>query len=588
MSNETENLVTDVTTGSVQTPAVTDMPSEKNEGVTGEPDAAAEPTGEESGKPDAAAEPTGEEPGKQDAAAEPTGEEPGKTDAAAEPTGTETILPDCPAQKLLNNIVFGWNLGNTFDSYNGTAFGAGNLASETSWGNPATTEALFDLLKENGINAVRIPVTWFNHMDSEYVIDEAWMNRVQEVVDYAVDRDMYVIINVHHDTGVNGWLKASDTDLDKKKEIFTKIWVQVSDRFRDYDETLMFEGFNEILNDKNDWTNPGQRAVEITNELNRIFVDTVRASGGNNASRILICNTYCAGAAHAMIDGFELPQDSVEGRLAVEAHVYAPYSFTASEFPDVKTWSKYDIYENLKALKERFVDNGIPVIIGEFGCVDKGNEEARVSWAQYFVETAEKAGLKCFWWDNGVEFVIFSRKTLKLVQPNILGVIMAAIEGTDFMPDYGNEEADDNLCANVDRWSGWIDTANGAVATQDYLENGIRINVEASGNQDWYIQGSYTNLTLEKGQDYQVEFDYSATEDIPIQYLFQKNNGNYDVYHQKTVNFTTEEQHYSCIFRMSKDTDNQVSFVIDCGNRNSHVPFSITVTNLSLKKQKPE
>lgn len=135
------------------------------------------------------------------------------------------------AAQLVEDIDFGWNLENSLDSYVGTTLGCQDLSSETSWGNPKSTQTLIDGVKASGVNAVRVPVTWYNHMDSSYKIDDAWMDRVEEVVNYVLKDDMYCVLNVHHDTGENGWLKASDTNLETKKAMFKAIWEHISARF---------------------------------------------------------------------------------------------------------------------------------------------------------------------------------------------------------------------------------------------------------------------------------------------------------------------------------------------------------------------
>ena len=162
------------------------------------------------------------------------------------------------AAQLVEDIDFGWNLGNSLDSYVGTTLGCQDLSSETSWGNPKSTQTLIDGVKASGVNAIRVPVTWYNHMDASYKIDDAWMDRVEEVVGYVLKDDMYCILNVHHDTGENGWLKASGTNLETKKAMYKAIWEQLAARFNSYGDKLIFEGFNEILDDSNEWVNPSQ------------------------------------------------------------------------------------------------------------------------------------------------------------------------------------------------------------------------------------------------------------------------------------------------------------------------------------------
>lgn len=528
---------------------------------------------------------------------ESTSEEQQMKDSAGKETDTadrETTDPEAadpeettvagPAAVLLENIDIGWNLGNTLDSYSGTELGKNEgLSSETAWGNPRATQEMIDLVKDSGFHAVRVPVTWYNHMDSDYVIDEEWMDRVQEVVDYVMNDDMYCIINVHHDTGANGWLRASDTNLEKNKAMFTAIWEQVSARFAGYNDHLLFEGFNEILNDKNEWVSPDSRAVEVVNELNQLFVDTVRASGGNNGERILIVNTYCAGGNSQVTKDFVLPTDSAKDSLVVEAHIYQPYDFTAEEFPEAIRWNKESVDSYLKNMYVSFVQKGIPVIIGEFGCVDKDNDGARQAWAKYYVETCRDYGIKCFWWDNGTAYKLFSRKNLKVSEADLLGTMVAAAKGEEYIAQAtGEEDSDDNMCADVDRWSGWAN--NGAKATITYLEDGVSIEVTDSGAEEWYIQGAYAGLTLEKGASYEISFDYSATTNISLPFHFQQNYDPYGVYASGSANYTTKTQHYSSVFTMKGETDNNVALVFNCGKRKDKVPFTMTVTNLRVVK----
>ena len=151
---------------------------------------------------------------------------------AAEPTKEPKPVHKPTATEVVSDMVIGWNLGNALDSY---VAGETGLATETSWGNPYSTKAMIDGIKEAGFNAVRVPVTWYNHMDaSTNQIDKEWMDRVEEVVNYVLDNDMYCIINVHHDTGEKGWLKATENGIDVKKAKFKAIWEQVSERFGEY------------------------------------------------------------------------------------------------------------------------------------------------------------------------------------------------------------------------------------------------------------------------------------------------------------------------------------------------------------------
>lgn len=360
---------------------------------------------------------------------------------ADESADGSVLNADFTASQIVNDIAAGWNLGNTLDAYD-TYYSASYTVSgmETYWGNPVTTKAIIDAVHNEGFNAIRIPVTWSDFTDPDtYEIRDDWMDRVEEVVNFALDDDMYVIINVHHDTGTNGWLKASNTNIAAKKARFKKIWQQIAARFKNYDERLMFEGFNEIIDDDNEWNAPSssnsEAAYSAVNSLNQIFVDTVRETGSVNAKRVLICNTYVASAYASVLSNFTLPVDTVSNKLIVEVHDYEPSDFT---FPDssvtwtapTSTWGsdtdKTEMDNTMKNLSNYFVSKGIPVIIGEFGSTQKNNDEAsRIKHAAYFAQTAEASGIKVFWWDNGnisgsgETMALLNRSSLQWVYPEI-------------------------------------------------------------------------------------------------------------------------------------------------------------------------
>lgn len=510
----------------------------------------------------------------------------------AEPTKAPKLVHKPTATEIVADILIGWNLGNSLDSY---IAGETGLATETSWGNPYSTKAMIDGIKEAGFNAVRVPVTWYNHMDaSTNEIDKAWMDRVEEVVNYVLDNDMYCIINVHHDTGEKGWLKASNNGIDVKKEKFKAIWEQVSERFGDYGDKLLFESFNEILDDENNWTKPGEEAGKITNELNQLFVDTVRASGKKNETRCLIVNTYCAGANKDVLKYFVLPEDTVEDKLIVEAHIYQPFYFTSEVSPDTTDWANgkptlesyiYNMYEN-------YVKKGTPVIIGEFGAVDKDNLKARMSWLRFFVDTCCKYGIKCFWWDNGnaAEYEIFDRTTLEITEPELLEVMMTEAKGGTYVFPKVEEvpeepaEKDPNLCAKKDSWSNYINSGNGAAGVVKIIDNGVRTSVEKPGGNAWDVQFSYVGLTLEQGVTYKISFEYSGTPAQTMNFHMMQNYDPYVTYVTVALEYKEETQTYEGTFTMTEPTDKNSRITFDCGASECGVPYTVQIENLVLLK----
>lgn len=198
------------------------------------------------------------------------------------------------ASKAAKNMEIGWNVGNALDSYGTSVTGDDPFAYETSWGNPATTRELVATVKDAGFNVVRVPVTWFEHLDGEGNISKEWLERVEEVVNYVLDEDMYCIINVHHDTGAGdeAWLRADLKNYDSVSKAFSSIWTQVAEYFQGYDEKLLFEGYNEMLDAVPRWSTTDTNGYTALNQLAQVFVDAVRSTGGSNINRNLIVNTY--------------------------------------------------------------------------------------------------------------------------------------------------------------------------------------------------------------------------------------------------------------------------------------------------------
>ena len=275
-------------------------------------------------------------------------------------------MRDVTAQEVVDAIDFGWNLGNDLDCFEENAGGykGSPQAYERLWGNPPATKAMIDKVKETGINAIRIPVTWYHNMEGNNIRSN-WLSRVKEVVDYAIDNDTYVIINVHHDTGVHGWLKATTNNAYQNEQKFVKIWEQVASYFKNYDEHLLFEGYNEIIDNSSNWNDTSYENYQECNKLNQLFVDTVRKSGGNNAKRVLITNTYAAAVQTSELNNFKKPTDSVPNKLIAEVHCYTPYKFCFKEYSDTHYGSDYDVYEFMDRTVSRFKSLGMPVIIGE-------------------------------------------------------------------------------------------------------------------------------------------------------------------------------------------------------------------------------
>lgn len=355
-------------------------------------------------------------------------------------------IPDTEGMAFVHNLKIGWNLGNTLDAYSESSL-AHELDSETYWGNPTTTKQMLDDIYEAGFNSVRIPVSWHPHVDEDYRISEEWMNRVQEITDYAYDNGMYVILNIHHDNSQE-FMYPSSQYLEQSIDYVTTIWQQVAERFADYDEHLIFECMNEPRQVGTDWewwmngSDECNDAVACINEINQAFVNTVRATGGNNRTRFLMVPGYDASPEGALDSGFVLPQDAegVEDRLIVSVHAYKPYSFalqapgesgsTAEFDSDIARYTS-ELGTFMNQLYDSFISKGIPVVIDEFGSRDKEqNIQARIDHAAYYVAAARARGISCFWWDNNVfsgsgeNFGLYDRNSGSFPYPELVEGMM--------------------------------------------------------------------------------------------------------------------------------------------------------------------
>lgn len=356
-------------------------------------------------------------------------------------TITQRPIPENEAMDYLKSMGVGWNLGNTFDAEKGDwNRNADEMTVETSWGAPKTTEQVFIALKEAGFSTVRIPVSWHDHVDADYNISEKWLDRVQEVVDWAIGQDLHVILNIHHD---EYQFYPSSDHYDESARYVSAIWTQLAARFRDYDDRLIFESMNEprLIGTDYEWyLNPAMSACtdaeKCLNRLNQLFVDTVRASGGNNATRYLMVPAYDADPGNAARDTFHLPQDSADNRIIVSIHAYTPYSFAlqmpgVSEFTLNSNSMKTEISTFMNSVYNRYITQGIPVVIGEFGAMTKeDNLQSRVDWTAFYVATASARNLPCLWWDNanfsgsGELFGLLDRRTGEFVYPEIVDAMM--------------------------------------------------------------------------------------------------------------------------------------------------------------------
>lgn len=327
--------------------------------------------------------------------------------------------------EIVDDIKVGWNLGNTLDSYN--VKGKTGLATETAWGNPKATEELILKVKNAGFNAIRIPVTWGEHLDGD-TIQEEWLNRVQEVINYAYNNDMYVIVNLHHDDGI--WFNPTEDEYEGDSAMLKAIWKQIAERFKEYDDRLIFEGINEerTIGSENEWSGGTAEERAVVNKYIQDFVDTVRETGGNNSERTLIVTSYAASAEDVAMNNLKVPNDR---HIIVSLHYYAPWKFAEGQTTDFGDAEKAELDAKFDTMKQKFIDNGIPLIIDEFGCVAKADDNTRAEYYNYYISSAKSRGIKCFVWDNGTmrgdsAYGLINRRNLEWNETILSGIIEGA------------------------------------------------------------------------------------------------------------------------------------------------------------------
>ena len=343
------------------------------------------------------------------------------------------------AAQAVSEMKIGWNLGNTFDAASGGRFTQGD--PETAWVNIATTKGMIDKIAEAGFNVLRVPITWdtgegiYRRVGAapDYTVRQQFLERIEEVVNWGLDNGMYVIINTHHDR----WIYLTDENYDTESVKLAKIWTQIARYFKDYGEKLIFELMNEPLftdsGGNHDWT--GKRVYyENLNRLNQSALDAVRATGGNNEKRFVMVPTYAASSGTAQMNAFALPSDMHADRLIVSVHAYTPYNFALNTDATHNKWGtasdRRELDSLFSSIDKIFVSKGIPVILGEFGAMNKDNEEVRAEWAKYYIAGARRYGIPCVWWDNniytgnGERFGLLNRAALEFPYPLLLQGLM--------------------------------------------------------------------------------------------------------------------------------------------------------------------
>lgn len=316
---------------------------------------------------------------------------------------------------FVKNIKAGWNLGNTLEATGrwGEEWSDSYTVNdvETGWGNPTTTQEMFDKVAQQGFNAVRIPISWYRWTDDEngFKINDKFIARIKEVVGYAYKNRLYTIINMHHDD--KDWLNigADDEEWAKIIEKYNAIWTQIANEFKDYDEYLLFEGANELVNNGNWWGSDEDLAR--VNDLHKNFVNTVRATGGKNEQRYLLLSTLGAQWYEHQWGSLQIPND--DKHCIIDIHWYSANS------------SEFDTY--MSAINQGLIAKGTPVVFGECGINKSNSDESKAAWGKDYFGTAHKYGIPAFIWDDGGDFQVLDRKTLEWVSNDQVNAIINSV-----------------------------------------------------------------------------------------------------------------------------------------------------------------
>lgn len=364
------------------------------------------------------------------------------------------------ATRLMGN---GINLGNTLEACDNNVGIKTNtpLSYETHWGQPKTTQAMIDGMKAAGFDTIRIPVAWMTNAthlyEGDYTIDADYMDRVEEVVRYARKAGMYVIINDHWDGGWYGMFGSESAETRAlAMEAYKGMWQQIAERFRDYSDYLIFESANEELGGRFDENSPlycsdsvvtyltDDERYALTNEINQTFVDVVRATGGNNATRFLLIAGYSTDINQTCDDRFQMPKDTADSKLMVSVHYYDPWSYCgASSAVSATKWGKVSDYEYLDqqlAKMTKFTEAGYGVVIGEYGalpCSD-GLKDNTLAYHTAFLDACTKYDLtNCLWDCSG----LYKRVSQTFADDDILAMYQEKRQANEEGQDYADVQA---------------------------------------------------------------------------------------------------------------------------------------------------
>lgn len=415
---------------------------------------------------------------------------------------------DLTATEVIRLMGNGINLGNTLEAYNHKSYvdsGVNPTSFETLWGQPVTTRDMIDDMKALGFDTLRIPVAWtngINYESGDYTIDERLMNRVDEVVNYALDADMYVILNDHWDGSWWGMFgSATAKTRQKAMDMYISMWTQIAERFKNYSDYLIFESANEELGDrlndqdiaKDSGTLSTNECYEITNKINQTFVDTVRATGGNNSQRFLLIAGYGTDIKNTCDDRYVMPSDSAQNKLLVSVHYYEPFSYCGSA--SLSSWGTIKHYEKqneLLKMMTKFTDAGYGVIFGEYAVALNGDGSVKDNTCDFinnFLDNCDLYNYCPVLWDCSS---LFKRSTLSWLDTDVEALYKARSYEAQSSLDDGTikENAKAEMAAALAAAPESLDNTTPAGAASDETIAWLMFN-----SNDW-------NVTYSVGDEY--------------------------------------------------------------------------------------
>ena len=369
---------------------------------------------------------------------------------------------------MAQNMAIGWNLGNTLDATKDYEQNAG-IDTETYWGMPATTESMITAVKNAGFKTIRIPVSWHNHITetTNYTIDSEWMTRVKQIVDWAYNKNMCVIINIHHDNlsisninGHIGFALSDDSAIQTQSENYIqKIWTQIAKTFANYDNRLVFEVLNEprdidgnfaeqkSYTNNSEWWSNQKTVMDIITAYEQVGINAIRSVAGNENRFIMVPGYAASGSDAGMLALYTMPTDSVQDRLLLSAHAYSPFQFAMSDMTDTEFGNddKSSLDSIFAYLKTNYTDKGIGVVMGEASATDKENLSDREAWATYYFTKAKEAGIPVVLWDNmvtantpnstdvGERHGYYNRNENSWYFPTMIQAMMKAVYGDNYL-----------------------------------------------------------------------------------------------------------------------------------------------------------